>query len=366
VPVSRLSAQSTTTETEAAAATAAGAEAGAGSSGTFAGGAFYVVNRQAGMLSVSGSQRQHELLTAYLEQIKASASAQVLIEAKIVEVSLKDEYRTGIDWSTLANSADRNGIDFSFAPTFPNAANIATARIGIDDFGINMDAAVQLAEQFGTTRTLSSPRLHAINNQPAVLTFAENRVFFEVTVEREDDQVVGLTTIPGSISVESTRRSVPIGIILNILPSVDAKRNEVTLNVRPTLSRQVGTVTDPGSALVNQLILNDSGGNTPAFTNEVPIVEVRELDSIMKIRSGQVMVIGGLMEQSSTNTDRGTPFIDEVPFLGNLFKSVEKTDNTKELVIFIRATIVTPHGSYDDADRRVYEKFTNDPRPINF
>ncbi len=363
VPISRLSGQSTQ-ETE----TVAAAEGG--SSGSFAGGAFYVVNRQAGMLSISGSQRQHELVSSYLEQIKASASAQVLIEAKIVEVTLTDEYKTGINWDTISNkNGGNNGISATFNPGFTDATNITTASLDLENFGLDIRTAVSLVEKFGTTRTLSSPRLHAINNQPAVLTFAENRIFFEVTVEREDDELAddGTTLQQGSISVESERRSVPIGIILNILPSIDTKRNEVTLNVRPTLSRQVGTVTDPGSALINQLILADGADDDDvAFTNEVPIVEVRELDSIMKLRSGQVMVIGGLMEQTSTNTDTGTPFLGDVPFLGNLFKGVEKVDETTELVIFIRATIVTPHGNYHDADKKVYENFTNDPRPLNF
>jgi len=362
VPISRLSGQAEATEEVAA---AAAAEGGA-SSGSFAGGAFYVVNRQAGMLSVSGSQRQHELVTKYLEQIKASASAQVLIEAKIVEVSLRDEYRTGINWSAIESGPGTDGISLNFDPSTPfDATSIATGRLSFAGAGIDLGAVIDLTEQFGTTRTLSSPRLHAINNQPAVLTFAENRIFFEVDVEREDDQIIDGELVPGSTSVTSERRSVPIGIILNILPSIDTKRNEVTLNVRPTLSRQVATVTDPGSAITNS-ILQSIDPDADTFVNAVPVVEVRELDSIMKLRSGQVMVIGGLMEQSSNNTDLGTPFLGEIPLLGNLFKGVDKTEDTTELVIFIRATIVTPHGNYHDADRRVYEKYTNDPRPLNF
>ena len=169
------------------------------------------------------------------------------------------------------------------------------------------------------------------------------------------------TVIPGSTTVTSTRRSVPIGIVLSILPSIDLDHGEVTLNVRPTLSRQVSSVQDPGSA-----ILNSTLDESLRFTNEVPVVEVRELDSVMKLQSGSVMVIGGLMEDASRNVDTGTPFLGEVPWVGNLFKNTLKENDKRELIIFIKATIVSPTGSYDPADQSVYKKFTKDPRPLAF
>ncbi len=321
----------------------------------------FVLNRQAGILSVSATGKQHEIIEDFLTRLRANAGAQVLIEAKIVEVSLDDEFRSGISWDMLKGNTS---LEVTYPNTF-DAGNVTTLRLGDGNLGIDLDAALQLVERFGTTRTLSSPRLHAINNQQAVLTFAENRIFFEVNVEREDDQIVDGVLVPGSTSVNSTRRSVPIGIILNIMPSIDLKDNEVTLAVRPTLSRQVSTVSDPGSALVNQLLLQQDP-NAEGFTNEVPVVEVRELDSILKIKSGQVMVIGGLMEQTASNEDSGVPYASSIPWFGNLFKTVEKTGRTRELVIFIRATIVGSQGNYHDTDRVIYDTFTKDSRPIKF
>ena len=93
---------------------------------------------------------------------------------------------------------------------------------------------------------------------------------------------------------------------------------------------------------------------------------MRELDSILKLKSGQVMVIGGLMEQKSSNTDNGVPGASHVPWLGNLFKQVDKTSSTSELIIFIRATVVGNKGNAYEADKNIYEKFTNDPRPVAF
>lgn len=343
-----------------------------GGSAQGANGSFYVMNRQAGILSVSATERQHEMLRKYLNYLERNASAQVLIEAKIVEVELNKGYQSGVNWNAVIGNTDFN---VAYPTTFTNGSTLTVLGPGIDptdgvgpanptgdnNLGINLDAVVQLTERFGTSRTLSSPRLHAINNQQAVLTFAENRIFFEVDVQREDDQVVNDTTIPGTTSIESTRRSVPIGIILNILPSINLDRNEVTLSVRPTLSRQVDTVQDPGSALLN----NDLDADQQ-FINEVPVVEVRELDSVMKLKSGSVMVIGGLMEDVTRNDDEGVPFVSGVPWIGNAFKSTLKSTTKRELIIFIKASIIDSDGGYTPADKTIYEKFSDDPRPLVF
>lgn len=336
---------------------AAGAEGAVASSGRGIAGTFFVMNRQAGVLSVAATERQHAMLEQYLEKLERSATAQVLIEAKIIEVTLKDEYQSGVDWTAAIGNTD---FGIAFPATIQGGATTLSLQ-GDNNLGINLDSVVQLVERFGTSKTLSSPRLHAINNQQAVLTFAENRVFFEVQIEQQDAQVSTGTTIPGTTSITSTRRSIPIGIIMSILPSIDLNKNSVTLNVRPTLSRQVDTVQDPGSVfLAGQL---ENGAN---FINNVPVVEVRELDSVMKLKSGSVMVIGGLMQDSDTNDDEGVPGVSDVPWLGNAFKSVDKKNFKRELIILIKATIVNQNGAVEEADKNVYQKFFKDPRPLEF
>jgi hypothetical protein len=331
------------------------AAAAGGSDARGAAGTFYVINRQAGILTIAASERQHARIREYLHVLKRSSSAQVLIEAKILEVELDKQYQSGIDWTAAISSAD---LQLATPSTITDGATISL----IDSVGnLSLDTVVQLAERFGASRTLSSPRLHAVNNQQAVLTFAENQVFFEVDVQREDAQVVDGVIIPGATSIETTRRSVPIGIVLNILPSINLEEGEVTLSVRPTLTRQTTSVTDPGSAILNADLPSDQ-----QFVNEIPIIEVRELDSVMKLKSGSVMVIGGLMEEISNNVDTGIPGLSSVPWLGNAFKSVNKINGKRELIIFIKATIVSTGGSYDEADRHLYEKFSDDHRPLVF
>lgn len=365
-------------EGEAANAAGASAEASgggasgasSGGSGTGRSGAFYVINRQAGVLSVSATERQHHMVADYINIIRRTAAAQVLIEAKIVEVELDQQYQSGIDWTAVLGNSDfaisspisaTTGLQYAILGPGKDADGVGAANpTGDNNLGIGLDAVVQLTERFGTSRIISSPRLHAINNQQAVLTFAENRIFFEVTVEREDAVITdGQVTQQPTVTVDSERRSVPVGLIMSILPSIDLDNNEVTLNVRPTISRQVESVQDPGSVLLNSL-------TGEGFINEVPVIEVREIDSIMKVKSGGVMIIGGLMQDSSANSDEGVPFVSDIPWVGNAFKSTNKQNKKTELIIFIKATVLGTSGHTDAADRNVYETFTDDPRPLTF
>lgn len=337
----------------------------------------FVINREAGVLSASATQRQHKLLETYLNKLRRHMSAQVLIEAKIVEVELFDKFQSGIDWSSVigrtrvdnffTQSVDGIGETTFGLLSLPGGSDPATnvgrvpGQAGYQGLG-GLDVAVQLAESFGTTRTLSSPRLHATNNQLAVLTFAENRIFFDIEVTEEEAQLDdnGNVISPPGLEISGDPVAIPIGIILNLVPSINLDSNEVTLNVRPTLSRQVGQVEDPVVSLVAQ----SAGFNLQNF---IPVVEVRELDSIMKMKSGQVMVIGGLMEEISENTDLGVPWFSEIPLLGNAFKSQIKDRTKTELIIFIRASIVNSgQSTYEPADRNVYDTFVDDPRPLTF
>lgn len=348
------------------------AAAAASTEGKATAGSFYILNRQGSTLTISATQKQHELISEFLRKIQSNASAQVLIEAKIVEVTLDNEFQSGIDWTRLGSDK------ISFTGNFSTPAAVASSNTGKFNFGtphqlafmkgLELSTVVKLAQSFGTTRTLSSPRLHAINNQEAVLTFAQNYVYFELSVQQTQSAstTVGTGTSTGlnTITVNSTLHTVPVGIILSLQPSINTDTDEVTLSIRPTLSRITGTVSDPAVAFL--IAQAKAQGVTVDVTNAVPVIEVRELDSILKLKSGQVMVIGGLMQDISANQDSGLPGISHVPVFGNLFKGVDKQNNTQELVIFIRATIVNSGGNAAQADKTLYEKYTKDPRPIDF
>lgn len=342
-------------------AAVAAATGGSSSSTPAASSAQYTINRQAGTLTVLATERQHRLVKEFIKKLEYNASAQVLIEAKIVEVTLDEAYEAGINWTEFGTRSLSASAAFGGVSDSTNVAQLNFMKNGLTGLDIDLNLAVALTQTFGTTRTLSSPRLHAINNQQAVLTFAKNEVYFNITIEREEEDTT--TTSQTTYTVNSELRTVPIGIIMSILPSVNRDTGEITLNVRPTLSRVVDRVTDPQLAIATAL---DPALGDIEVENLIPVVEVRELDSILKVKSGQVMVIGGLMEDRAIQADNGVPGLSEVPVFGNLFKGVDRSKGTNELVIFIRATMVDSNGYSHEADKKLYDTYMQDSRPLKF
>lgn len=317
---------------------------------------FFVVNRQGGTLTVSATERQQRMIEQYLNEVRESTSAQVLIEAKIVEVSLDEQYYTGINWNEVFRTSPVTlDVDYNSVPTTNGLTQILIGGDSATD--ASLDAIVNATQQFGTSRTLSSPRIHAMNNQQAVLTFAQNLVYFDIDVERETD--TNSSSNQELFSVEAEAVTVPVGIIIALQPAINTKTNEVTLSIRPTLSRTNGTVSDPSVAFI-------PGALAAGISNEIPIIEVREMDSLMRMKSGQVMVLGGLMEQVGNNTDTGVPFLSGVPWIGNAFKNVAKQEEVRELFILVRATIIGNSSNLHDADKTLYQKFNTDHRPLAF
>ncbi len=357
---------------------APGGGVGVGTSGSLnTEGAFYVVNRQASTLTVSGTEKQHEMIKNFLDKIIANTSSQVLIEAKVVEVNLSDSYQSGINWTKFGT--DNINLSGDLSKDVSSATEIGNPIITVMHNGIfgsktDLSAAVNLLEEFGTTRALSSPRLNAMNNQQAVLSFVEGIPSFDIKIETTDPvyDSNGRVTTPAKVSVTSTPRISQVGIVLNLQPSINAENKDVTLSIRPTITRLVKLVPDPGFEVAKATGIatvgasTDAGKALAATHSEQPQIETRELDSIVKVKSGQTLVIGGLLEDKIVNTDAGVPYAAEVPILGNLFKAVDKRNTKKELVIFIRATIIGSSGSSDSYDKAVYEKFIQDPRPLKF
>jgi len=151
---------------------------------------------------------------------------------------------------------------------------------------------------------------------------------------------------------------VPVGLVMSVQPAIDIDHERVTMTLRPTISRVVDHVDDPSIGLNAA-----QAGITDPVQSQIPVLAVREMDSVIRLRSGEVAVMGGLMQDSSINQDQGVPPFDRMPIVGALAKSRDNQGSTSELVILLRATIAdTPVP--DDADSDVYEQFGRDPRPL--
>lgn len=320
----------------------------------------YTIHKQAGIISIYTTQAKHQQLQQYLDILQKSIERQVLIEAKIVEVNLKDQFKTGINWNALKG-------DFVLQMPFGNIATPGHLNERLppprDVFTLGGNAQkitglLSLLNHFGTVRTLSNPRLTVMNNSPAVLKVAKNQVYFKLNYTREHSYLDKHERTYYSSDV----KTVPIGLMMYVHPSI-REDGKIIMTLRPTISQISREVPDPAVGIASN----------QALQSMVPEVQVRELDTILSMNSGEIVVVGGLMEERSSNERDGVPEIEDVPILGDLFKGKSNDRTVTELVIFLRATIIENDDDpiYEDtsvaqADKTAYEGFTQDPRPLPF
>ena len=298
------------------------------------------INPVAGTVTVLGTARQHELVQQYIDRVMQSAQRQVLIEATIVEVTLKDQYRAGIDWSKVAQNATGWTINTLGAGTDALANSLTPfIQATYTNTGKNgFAAAIDLLESFGNTKVLSSPKLMALNNQTALLKVVNNLVYFTIKADTVSTANVGTTT-----TFTTTPQTVPVGVVMSVLPQIN-ENGMVSLTVRPTISRQVGEVEDPNPNLINARV-----------SNKIPVIQVREMESLLQVRSGQTVVLGGLIQDDSNNARDGLPVLSRPEGVGAVFGQHERLNSQTELVIFLRP-IVVGDPSLESAELRQFQR----------
>jgi len=324
----------------------------------------YSLNPEAGIITVFATQRQQKVIENYLRDVRNSVTQQILIEAKILEIALNDQYRAGVDWTAIFgpnNPAKQLNVAGNFARNVvpPGFGDPTVSAIWSN--GGDLSLAAQLVKEFGTVRTLSSPRLTVLNNQIAQLKVAENQVFFQLQVNITD--AVG--NAPAKTTVQSQIKTVPVGMIMSVQPAVDPISRRISLNLRPSITRIKGYINDPGVAVAIASARQNNDG-IPSVSSPIPIIEVREMDSMLNLESGETVVMGGLMQENSENLREGLPGFMDVPLLGQAVSQNIKNNKITELVIFIRATLANSKESVADEDIRLYRTFGRDPRPVAF
>ncbi|OZA27608.1 MAG: Type II secretory pathway component PulD [Hydrogenophilales bacterium 17-64-11] len=290
------------------------------------------VNPVAGTISVLGTAKQQELVQQYLDRVMQSAQRQVLIEATIVEVTLKDQYRAGINWQSLVSGA--TGWTVNTVGAGVGGSNLANALSPFLNIAYtnndkwDFKATIDLLESYGNTKVLSSPKLMALNNQTALLKVVNNLVYFSIDVAQGTVTASGLV-LPSTVKTEA--HTVPVGVVMSVTPQV-GENGLVSLTVRPTITRKVGDVEDP-SPLLKQGGLN--------ISNKVPVIQVREMESLLQIRSGQTVILGGLIQDDSNNARDGIPGLSRPEGIGAVFGQHERINSQTELVIFLRPIVVS-------------------------
>ncbi len=281
-----------------------------------------IVNKETGFLTIKATDKQHNQIQEYIDLVVTSAKRQVLIEATIAEVTLSDEFQAGVDWSQVSGSGNTTfsqsltGSNLSTPPFFSATFANNSSSLG------SITGSVRMLESFGKVKVLSTPKVMAINNQTAILKVVDNRVYFSIDLNTT-------TSTAGSTETFTTEiHTVPVGIVMQVTPYISSN-DEITLNVRPTISRIINFVNDPNPALAAVNVVS-----------EVPEIQVREIESILKVNSGDVAVIGGLMQDTVDESDSSVPFLAAIPIIGQLFNYSDDSHTKTELVIFLRPKVI--------------------------
>ncbi len=273
----------------------------------------YSLNRFTGTLVIRAPKRKIELIEKFLKTLKRETKKQVLIEAKIVEVTLSKKFEYGIDWSILMRDFLGTGalatISQSLALPFGNGQ--VTIAGGDVSLLINALASV------GKVETLSNPRVRVINGQSAIISSGKIVPFWEKQIQT----LTGNTT---SQEVAYIRNSVLDGVLLGVSAYIN-EDNTITLNIIPVSSKIEGT---------KKLIEN---GRVQA---EAPVLNVKETGTIVTARNNDIIIIGGLISSDNTNNKEAIPYFQNLPVVGNLFKRKQKSKEKKELIIFLKPKLI--------------------------
>lgn len=286
----------------------------------------FTVNSLAGLVSITERYSKMNDIAAILERVSESVVRQVELEVEIYEVSISDSEQLGINWGAVSKSLDTN---FTGSLVIPKASigssfegNTFTASWAdpnnlIPDGDGNLvpanTAFLEALSQQGNVKVLSKPKLRTINNQPAVIRVGQDIPVFRQTV----------TQSPGNPPILTTQEeieNITVGTILSITPQISSN-GMITLDVSPAVSR---------------LIRNEVSAVTGA---SAPVIEVRQASSIVRIRDGNTVVLGGLVQTQNTKTLRKIPLAGDIPLLGKLFRGYREASVNNELVIILTPKI---------------------------
>ena len=315
-----------------------------------------VTNPQAGLVSVRAAPNELTMVEDFLKQAERQLKRQVILEARIIEVELNDGYEQGIDWQRLSRGTDapsNAAVSEDYLNPISALTNLGGSFLAFTDnlysfTDGNFSAVLRLLSTQGEVNTLSNPRVTTSNNQKAVIKVGTDEYF-----------VTNFTLETTTSSNGNTQQSPDIelkpffsGISLDVTPQI-SDDNKVLLHIHPTVSE----VTD-GEKRIN------FGGSEVIL----PLARstVRESDTIVEARSGEMIIIGGLMQEKQKKVESGVPLLSKIPVLGNLFKTRSLASKKSELVIMLRPVVVAENTWQDELQRSrdLLEKWYPEQEPM--
>jgi general secretion pathway protein D/MSHA biogenesis protein MshL len=275
---------------------------------------FYTIDKPVGLITVTAPRRIIKKVENYLDNLKSELYKQISIEAKILEVSISNEREVGIDWEALLNSSP-----FTFNMAFGSSSiSQPLGPSGSRSFTINAKSFTTLIsaiEKQGKTRTLANPKISVMNGQPALINVGKNVTYIDK---------VTTTVSEGIVSTDVSTANTTSGIVMSVVPTV-LEDGEIILNLTPVTSQ-----------LEEPIVYRDFGTSTVGL----PVVNVREMSTIVRVKKGEMLVVGGLIDSTDDGKDANVPMLGKLPLFGKLFSLDSKIKLRKELVILLKPEII--------------------------
>lgn len=328
-----------------------------------------IVNPQSGIVVVRAMPAEIRAISEYLHATQNVIERQVILEAKILEVELSDGFQSGVNWSAIGKGSGSDSViagQFGGSSVFdtglsnlqgqvdvlnPNnleavRSDVASAFGGMFAMSLNLGdftGFLEFLETQGDVHVLSSPRVSTVNNQKAVIKVGSDE-FFVTDVDTNDNTTAGVATTTQSVDIELT----PFfsGVALDVIPQISSD-GVVTLHIHPSVSE------------VNERIKQISLNAANQLTIPLALSTIRESDSIVRARSGQVVVIGGLMQNQTKDTTTSVPLLGDLPVVGALFRHQQQTTRKSELVILLRPIVVDNDKTWADEVNKSTGSFGN-------
>lgn len=296
-----------------------------------------ILNPQAGLVTVKAMPDELKAVRDFLSQSEQHLKRQVILEAKIVEVRLNEGYQQGIQWNNLTAGWNGKGVTAGSLVALPQVTNSTAVALGggaaftVTDG--NFSTVVNLLKTQGDVNTLSSPRVTATNNQKAVIKVGSDEYF-----------VTGLSsTVTNTTTSSSTFPSLDLtpffsGIALDVTPQID-DQNNVLLHIHPA----VIDVTEQQKTI-------EVSGNNP-ISLPMAYSQIRESDTVVQAKSGDVIVIGGLMRTNKEEQVNKVPWLGDIPWFGEAFTNRSTSNVKTELVIMLKPQVVTGQTWQQELER---------------
>jgi len=308
-----------------------------------------IVNASAGVIVVRATPLELRQIAQYLEAVQVSIERQVMLEAKILEVELSKDAQTGVNWSAFGRFLDgalsiaalAPGITLSGTGQIDTAAATTTAATsgkafyGVSFQNANFSTLLTFLETQGKVQVLSSPRIATINNQKAVLKVGSDELYVTGVSSSISSTGSSTTSVP-SVTLQPFFS----GIALDVTPQID-KDGMVMLHVHPSIS----TVTEKQKSI--------NLGSLGSYKLPLAASTISETDSIVRVKDGQIVAIGGLMQQEQREDHSQVPGLGDAPVVGGLFRQKSTVLRKRELVILMKTTVIHEDGAWPEADARI-------------